>query len=81
MSIFHLNHFSSIQRIIPNISYIELDLEDNHDEIPINDVELDDNDDWHPRAKSKFFNEKKAEDFSQDDSWHGKATPKKQVRH
>ena len=37
--------------------------------------------DWHPRAKSKFFNEKKAEDFSQDDSWHGKATPKKQVRH
>ena len=35
--------------------------------------------DWHPRAKSKFFEEKKAEDFNQDDSWHGKATPKKQV--
>merc|ERR1711892_120898 len=35
--------------------------------------------DWHPRAKQKFFNEKAAEDFSQDDSWHGKTTPKKQV--
>ena len=35
--------------------------------------------DWHPKAKTKFFNEKTAEDFSQDDSWHGRATPKKQV--
>merc|ERR1719186_318716 len=35
--------------------------------------------DWHPRAKQKFFNEKAAEDFSQDDSWHGRTTPKKQV--
>jgi len=35
--------------------------------------------DWHPRAKTKFFNEKTAEDFSQDDSWHGKVAPKKQV--
>jgi len=35
--------------------------------------------DWHPRAKLKFFNEKAAEDFSQDDSWHGRTTPKKQV--
>merc|ERR1719411_1937807 len=35
--------------------------------------------DWHPRAKQKFFNEKAAEDFTQDDSWHGRATPKKQV--
>jgi len=35
--------------------------------------------DWHPKAKTKFFNEKTAEDFSQDESWHGRATPKKQV--
>lgn len=35
--------------------------------------------DWHPRAKQKFFNEKAAEDFSQDNSFHGKTTPKKQV--
>ena len=32
--------------MITNISYIELDLKDNQDDIPINDVELDDNDDW-----------------------------------
>jgi len=35
--------------------------------------------DWHPRAKQKFFNEKAAEDFTQDDSWNGKVAPKKQV--
>jgi len=35
--------------------------------------------DWHPRAKQKFFNEKAAEEFSQDDSLHGRTTPKKQV--
>merc|ERR1712212_1270728 len=35
--------------------------------------------DWHPRAKQKFFNEKAAEDFTQDDSWNGKIAPKKQV--
>ena len=35
--------------------------------------------DWHPRAKTKFFNEKSADDFNQDDSWHGRVTPKKQV--
>jgi len=34
--------------------------------------------DWHPRAKSQFFNDKAAEDFSQDDSYHGKVVPKKQ---
>ena len=36
--------------------------------------------DWHPRAKQKFFNEKAAEDFTQDDSWNGKIAPKKQVK-
>jgi len=35
--------------------------------------------DWHPRAKQKFFNEKASEDFTQDDSWNGKITPKKQT--
>jgi ubiquitin carboxyl-terminal hydrolase 4/11/15 len=35
--------------------------------------------DWHPRAKAQFFNDKSAEDFSQDDSYHGKVVPKKQV--
>lgn len=35
--------------------------------------------DWHPAAKSKFFNEKAAEEFNQDDSYHGRVTPKKQV--
>ena len=35
--------------------------------------------DWHPRAKPKFFNEKAAEDFVQHESYHGRATPKKQV--
>ena len=35
--------------------------------------------DWQPRAKQKFFNEKAAEDFTQDESWNGKITPKKQV--
>ena len=35
--------------------------------------------DWHPRAKTQFFNDKSAEDFSQDDSYHGKTVPKKQV--
>lgn len=34
--------------------------------------------DWHPRAKQKFFNEKAAEDFNQDESFHGKVAPKKQ---
>ena len=37
--------------------------------------------DWHPRAKEKFFNEKAAEDFTQDDSWNGKIAPKKQVKY
>ena len=32
--------------MITNVSYIKLDLEDNHDEIVTNDVDLDDNDDW-----------------------------------
>ena len=32
--------------MITNISYIELDLKENQDEIPINYEELDDNDDW-----------------------------------
>ena len=36
--------------------------------------------DWHPKAKPKFFNEKAAEEFNQDESYHGRATPKKQVR-
>ena len=35
--------------------------------------------DWHPRAKAKFFNEKSAEEFNQDESYHGRVTPKKQV--
>ena len=35
--------------------------------------------DWHPKAKSKFFSEKASEEFSQDDSCHGRAAPKKQV--
>jgi len=35
--------------------------------------------DWHPRAKQKFFNDKAAEEFNQDDSWHGKVAPKKQT--
>merc|ERR1719290_763914 len=35
--------------------------------------------DWHPRAKTQFFNDKSAEDFSQDDSYHGKTVPKKQL--
>ena len=35
--------------------------------------------DWHPRAKAQFFNDKSAEDFRQDDSYHGKVVPKKQV--
>ena len=35
--------------------------------------------DGHPRAKQKFFNEKAAEDFTQNESWNGKITPKKQV--
>ena len=35
--------------------------------------------DWQPRAKQKFFNEKAAEDFTRDESWNGKITPKKQV--
>ena len=35
--------------------------------------------DWHPKAKTKFFNEKAAEDFNQDESYHSRVTPKKQV--
>jgi len=35
--------------------------------------------DWHPKAKPKFFNEKAAEEFEQHESYHGRATPKKQV--
>ena len=31
--------------------------------------------DWHPKAKSRFFDEKKAQVFNQDDSWQGKAKP------
>ena len=36
--------------------------------------------DWHPKAKPKFFNEKASEEFEQHESYHGRATPKKQVR-
>jgi len=35
--------------------------------------------DWHPRAKQKFFNDKAAEEFNQDESFHGKVAPKKQT--
>ena len=35
--------------------------------------------DWHPRARAKFFNKERSEDFTQDDSYHGKVAPKKQV--
>ena len=35
--------------------------------------------DWHPKAKTKFFNDKAAEDFNQDESYHQRVTPKKQV--
>ena len=35
--------------------------------------------DWRPMAKNLFFNEKAAADFSQDESIHSTATPKKQT--
>ena len=35
--------------------------------------------DWHPKAKSSFYSEKAAEDFAQDESYHGKVTQKKQA--
>ena len=35
--------------------------------------------DWHPKAKELFYNEKSAEDFAQDDSFHVKAMAKKQT--
>ena len=35
--------------------------------------------DWHPKAKAKFFNEKSAEDFSQDSSMHSTVTKKHKV--
>merc|ERR1711892_123280 len=35
--------------------------------------------DWHPRARQKFFNDKAAEEFNQDESFHGKVAPKKQT--
>ena len=36
--------------------------------------------DWHPMAKSKFFNEKAAEEFNQDDSFEDRANPRKKQR-
>lgn len=36
--------------------------------------------DWHSKAKELFYNEKAAEDFSQDQSFETKTTQKKQVR-
>ena len=35
--------------------------------------------DWHPKAKELFYNEKSAEDFAQDESFHQKAMAKKQT--
>ena len=35
--------------------------------------------DWHPKAKELFYNEKEAEEFAQDDSYHAKPSQKKQV--
>jgi len=35
--------------------------------------------DWHPRAKELFYNEKSAEDVSQDESFHATEAPKKQT--
>jgi hypothetical protein len=34
--------------------------------------------DWHPKAKELFYNEKAAEDFAQDESYHSKVSQKKQ---
>ena len=36
--------------------------------------------DWHPKAKPKFFNEKAAEEFNQDDSFKDRANPRKKQR-
>ena len=35
--------------------------------------------DWHPKAKELFYNEKAAEEFAQDESYHAKPNQKKQV--
>jgi len=35
--------------------------------------------DWHPKAKELFYNEKAAEEFTQNDSYHMKPSQKKQV--
>ena len=35
--------------------------------------------DWHPKAKELFYNEKAAEEFSQNESYHAKPSQKKQV--
>ena len=34
--------------------------------------------DWHPKAKEYFYNEKSAEEFAQDESYHAKMSQKKQ---
>ena len=36
--------------------------------------------DWHPKARAKFFDKERSEDFNQDDSFHGKVAPKVQVK-
>ena len=35
--------------------------------------------DWHPKAKELFYNEKAAEDFAQDESYHARPSQKKQM--
>ena len=35
--------------------------------------------DWHPKAKELFYNEKAAEEFAQNESYHAKPSQKKQV--
>ena len=35
--------------------------------------------DWHPKAKELFYNEKAAEEFAQNESYHMKPSQKKQV--
>ena len=34
---------------------------------------------WHPKAKELFYNEKAAEEFAQNESYHMKPSQKKQV--
>ena len=35
---------------------------------------------WHPKAKSKFFNKKAAEEFEEHESYHGRSNPRKRQR-